>query len=197
MHSSAQNPPKPVSNKPKLPKVPKWTVIKLDYFKQNLKEGATHKFTLGDLAKKHGLSYGHVRNKASEEKWGEELDELLKNKPKMAVEAVKQLSIVNELEVRLRQATISRQAINKALAAIEGIDPSKMEVKDAIALLRLGLENERKALGIPDNVRFEMPKDVGGEQTAVTEAMDLIRRIKEKRKAIEGEFSVDSDGQGS
>jgi hypothetical protein len=115
----------------------------------------------------------------------------------MAVEAVKQLSIVNELEVRLRQATISRQAINKALAAIDGIDPSKLDVKDAIALLRLGLENERKALGIPDNVRFEMPKDAGGEQTAVVEAMDLIRRIKEKRKAIEGEYSVDGDGQGS
>jgi hypothetical protein len=194
MHMSAQKPPVP-SNKPKVKAPPKWSVIKLDYFQQNTKPGITHKFTLGDLAKKHGLSYGHVRNVAGKEGWQAELDELMKDKPKLAIQATKQLAIVNEIEVRLRQATISRKAIDKAIAALDLVPAEKLEVKDAINLLKLGLEQERKALGIPEDVRIEVPKG-DGEREAVTEAMDLIGRLRERHKALKGEFTVEKNDDG-
>jgi hypothetical protein len=194
MHMSAQKPSVP-SNKPKVKPTPKWSVIKLDFFQQNTKAGITHKFTLGDLAKKHGLSYGHVRNVASKEHWQDELDELLKDKPKLAIQATKQLAIVNEIEVRLRQATISRKAIDKAIAALDLVPADKLEVKDAINLLKLGLEQERKALGIPEDVRIEVPKG-DGEREAVNEAMAMIGRLRERHKALKGEFTVEKTDDG-
>jgi hypothetical protein len=56
----------------------------------------------------------------------------------------------DETEVRRRQAGMARVAIAKALEALKYIKASDLSPNEAFRLLKLGLEQERRALGIPN-----------------------------------------------
>jgi hypothetical protein len=108
-----------------------------------------------------------------------------------ATEAVKDLSFVSEVDVRLRQANFSRVAVDKAMATICLLNPEDLSAKDAIALLRLGLEQERKAMGIPEVVNIQTIKDASEKKLkAIQRAMAIIDSLKpdvEVEEVEEGE----------
>ena len=64
-----------------------------------------------------------------------------------------------------------------------------MSAKDAIALLRVGLQEERRALGLIDKVTYEADSGDAEAQklTAVQQAMAIIDRIAKERPTTKPE----------
>ena len=135
-----------------------WSVAKLDYITENLhRAGRGDPYTLKDVAAKWGVSYGQARNIAGRDKWNAELAQREKERNNKALEKVQTYEQFNEAEIRSRQARYSRLAMGKAMQRLAALDPATLTVKEAIELLKLGLVEERKALGLPDAFTFTPP----------------------------------------
>lgn len=164
-----------------------WLALRIDFFTVNLEPERVAPFTLKDLADKHHVDYGSVRNRAAEEKWRDELKMMFdERREEMKRMILDNSQIEGEVEVRLRQAHVSRLCISKALLALEQLNPQKMKPMEIIMLMDLGLKQERAALGL--NETFIPPTPPTTEDTkvqrAVGGALEAIQRLKD-RKALE------------
>lgn len=160
------------------PKGVDWSVAKVDFLTQNLRREAGGKpYTLRDVAEKWGVSYGQVRNVAARDKWNQELAQQKEARAKAAVQSVQTYEQYNEAEIRSRQARYARLAMGKAMQKLNSVDPAKLTVKEAIELLRLGLVEERKALGMPEAFTFTPAQQ--GEDGEYKSVIDHINRQKE------------------
>ncbi len=75
---------------------------------------------------------------------------MLSDRDKRSLKEVRDRAMWDETEVRLRQAGMARVAMAKAVEALKYIKASDLSLNQAFRLLKLGLEQERRALGIPD-----------------------------------------------
>jgi hypothetical protein len=174
-----------------LPKGISWDQLRLEFFVKNLNPQGKKLLTLHALAKTHGLNYGSLRNVACKGKWTVELRRLLKEKQELADQFIQNLQVEQEVEVRTRQAQFARMAQNKAILKLSMIDPKNLTVKEATELLKLGLQEERRALGLEEDYTAPPPSSIRSSQTqeAISKAMGIIQNLK--GRIVEG--SIDAD----
>jgi len=175
-----------------------WGAIKTDWIAKNLVQGGKP-FSLKQVAKKWGASYGTVKNRAHKDKWRGDLTKAMEDRDKRSIQEVKDQSVWSVSEVRWRQARMARMAMAKAMEALNRIKVEDLTQKNAIRLLELGLEQERRALGIPTITKVEhehAPDDVyesvEDRMARVREFRDLAVRFKEFVASREVEEYVDA-----
>lgn len=149
---------------------------KLLYIRENLKDGDTP-YTLRMAAEEVGLSYDYVKLTSSQEKWRDQLKEIVTERMKEVTDATRTFAIYDEVAVRTRQAQFARLAQNKAILRIQALDPDKLTVKEAIELLRLGLDQERRSLGMVDQVVQVNTDTTPATRDVINEALAVIRSL--------------------
>jgi hypothetical protein len=141
-----------------------WLVIRDEWV--SLKANGSS-ISLREFGKQRGINYNHIRIKSSEDKWAaavanrtkdieQRVNDQLIQRSADAITAVRQALASDEFEVRERQATIARGMQKKAISRLDTIPVDQLTAKEAIDMLRIGMEQERRALGIPDEQRVEM-----------------------------------------
>lgn len=154
-----------------------WEKLRADYLAENIKQGKDKPFTLKQLAVRWHIPYKTVRNRSSQEGWTEQLHLKLQEQHVAVVNKVSEAEVLNEVEIRTRQAAISRVVLDKALRRLEMVPAEELTKREAIELLKLGLTEERKAAGLAD--RFEMTAEAPGSLfMAVDERLKNHRRIE-------------------
>lgn len=144
-----------------MPKID-WTPIKTDFMTENLIRDRQSPFSLKELASKWHLSYRTVRNHAHKEKWGDELRQRVFEMNRKSLDVVQEQRSFDEAEVRTRQADAAREMLDLALSKLRTIRPQDLSKKEAIELLRIGLNEERRALGLAD--RYELKAQVNSQE---------------------------------
>jgi lambda repressor-like predicted transcriptional regulator len=129
-----------------------WGAIKADYI--NSKLGPKKGMSLRTLAEHWSVSYGTLRNKAATENWNAAITEEEQIRAERVTVIVREREVQEEAEVRLRQARVARMALSKAEARLKELNPSLLSVREVIDLLRLGLVEERAALGFAERYQF-------------------------------------------
>ena len=149
-----------------------WTTLKSDYFAENMRLDKQQPFTLKELSIRWKIAYKTIRNKASIEKWNDELQERIAEQQSSIIHQVQAVQIETETEIRERQATIARNMVNKAMEKLATVAPEDLTNREAIELAKLGLVEERKALGLAD--KYEVSKAENSEGGATVE--ELLQR---------------------
>jgi hypothetical protein len=173
-----------------------WADIREEYIEQNL--SVDHRWSLRQVAELYGLNYGTVRNKAADEGWNQQLENRRVSSRVTALEALREAKgIFNEIEVRVRQARFGRDMTTKGMQKLANVDPEKLTIPQAIEMARVGMDQERRALGMPD--RYEFIGIPGTEERDQhLHALDeLIGVLERKANIIEGEAKeiVDDSGE--
>ena len=155
-----------------------WPTLKHEWMAKNMSPSGPP-FTLKELAVRYGVVYGTVKNRAHREGWRVELTEALAERDKQATTEVMSRAVWDVAEVRWRQARIARVAMTKAMAALAKIDVDKLTASEAIRLLDLGLEQERRALGIAVVTRIEHERAPQDDYESVEERMDKVKQFRD------------------
>lgn len=148
------------------------------------------------LATKWGFHPQSVRNRAAREKWWGEAKENYNFTATPFIEITEQLW----MEVRSNHLEMARALQEKAEEWLATVDGSKLQAKDAIALMKLGLEEERKALGMPE-MYVAKPKEVvqNKEQDHLTDQLQDHREVQRVgamiMQALTAENQVIEDAQ--
>ncbi len=155
-----------------------WRTIKTDWIAKNLRVGQKP-FTLKQVAKKWGVAYGTVKNKAYRDGWRGQLADSISDRDKRSLKEVRARAMWDETEVRLRQARVARAAMAKALKAIIQIKQKDLTVSMATRMLKMGLEQERRALGIPKLSPPEHHPPTDDEYESVEDKMARVRKFRD------------------
>lgn len=154
-----------------------WQAIKMDYLLKSIRINKS--FSMKKLADEWNIPHGSLRNRASMERWSVQLKDKLDEQRGDVVSQVQTLSGYKEVEVRMRQTDLSRIMMEKAGQRIKRIKPDELTIKEAIEMARLGMEQERKALGMPD--KFEVSSidkpETAGEFASVEERISKHSRM--------------------
>ena len=145
--------------------------------------------TLPKLAEKFGISYPVVRNKSSKHNWFAEVEKRLKEiddvvatkiqeRSTMVMDKLQEEFVGNEVEIRIRHAKIARGLQAKAVKRLSTIAIDQLSPRDAIALLKLGIDEERRALGMPSDYVAPPQDNVHPEYRSVKEQMGNHQRIQ-------------------
>lgn len=142
------------------------------------------------LGEKYGFSSQTIRNKASGEGWAKEVakrkqeaSQLVESKmveaTSLATEKLKQDFATNEAAIRSRHASIARALQVKAMARLREFDMKDFKPRDALAMLELGLREERFAVGMKETADPlpEQGTQVPQEYKSVAEAMGGHRKL--------------------
>lgn len=151
----------------------RWAALKEEWLVQNLAMTDGGTFSFKALAEMHGLSHGTVRNHAAKYKWHEELKVRASNVQERVVEAVQTSIVETELQVRMRHATVSKFALSKGLERIRNISSETLTPREAIDLMRIGMEYERRSYGFRDQYEFWVHQNRPDNSTP--EHMSVIR----------------------
>lgn len=141
-----------------------WNLIREDYV--TLKVNGSP-MTMREFAKRHHVQLPYLHRLSSDQKWGEivkqrvedinnRVTDQLVQRSADAIGLVRQSFATSEAELRERHAKISRDIQGKAITRLNQIPVSKFTAREAIDLLRMGMEQERRALGIPDEQRLHV-----------------------------------------
>lgn len=175
-----------------LPAKKRWELIKEDWIAQNLRlMPGEPAYTLKQLAAAWGIAYVVIRQMSSKHKWGPQLKERLAKLQEETHARLHEVALFDEIEIRTRQATYARLASSIAFQKLQTLDEKaikNMSVKDAVELLKIGLGEERQALGIGDVVAT--PKSP--EDRAVLsekQVFAVARRVLEMRKQADGSYA--------
>lgn len=154
--------------KAKLPNGLTWADVEKEYVEHNI-EHPEAPLTHAMIAEKYGVTFSSVNSASKRHSWGQKVTEgrMLKRGFEQAAFAG---MVVNEAEVRKRQAEMAQTIAMRAYQRLLEIDPSELGPKEARMLLQLGLEQNRKALGLPDTFVF-IP---GGQQQQTSTVQDAI-----------------------
>ena len=173
----------------------RWEAIKEDYIAQNLTRAKGQPaFNLRKLAEAHNVSYHYVRQIAATQKWNKQLKERIEQRKQEAVASITGVALFDEIEIRTRQATYARLASSLAHQKLSGMtveDIKKMSVRDAIELLRIGLTEERVALGIKD-IGGTPPPPEAERQLSDQQVFAVARRVIELKRGQDGSYGADS-----
>jgi hypothetical protein len=132
-----------------------WREIKDEWMLSRL---AGKPVSVAELAKRYNISEGTIRNRSSSEKWSAELSDRMESqeavlsramveRSEAALEELRRDFIGSEIEVRRRHAIMARGMQLKAVQRLTLLPPDQLSARDALAMLKLGLDEERRALG--------------------------------------------------
>lgn len=127
--------------------------------------------SLKDIAIKYSIPYESVRNRSSIGKWPEKLKQRMQDYTDQVAQRMAAASnevldglqkefVGNELEIRTRHAQIARGMQAKATKRLISMPIEELTARDALAMLQLGITEERKAMGLPD-VYVKGAEDMG------------------------------------
>ena len=114
----------------------------------------------------------------------------------LAKSAIQRSRIFNELEVRVRQATYGNLVQGKAVMRLNTIDPAKLTIREAIDLMRMGVEMERKALAMPDHFIYAEGLGTEDEEFTSDKARAVFWEAIELLKQEDGTYAIDGDNSG-
>lgn len=117
--------------------------------------------TLDQLADEFKVARSSVYNKSAKGKWTSELAfkmtnrdtivaSALQTRSELAIAKLQESFIGDEFEVRKRHALMAKGMQAKAIRRLQDIDSKDLRPSDALAMLKLGLDEERRALGLPE-----------------------------------------------
>lgn len=117
---------------------------------------------LATWARTHEITPSHISFISSTQKWPEKVQQKIEDrnnavhaelaeKSKAALVKLRLTMSGDEIQVRTRHCRIARDLQVKALARLSTIHPDMLKPSEAIELLKLGLAEERKALGLPED----------------------------------------------
>ena len=171
-----------------------WKQLKADWLSRNLDPTREEKYTLKDVALEYSLSYNHVKKMASQNDWTKTLKTC---KAQIEAEAAKKFIeglAVSEADIRLRQHKVSAAMIEKAFAALQAIDPATISTKDATQLMRLGLTQERAAVGLADRIDFQdLSKPTHEDHESPLVKMELAKKKNQLADQLLAELDDDED----
>ena len=167
-----------------------WNKLRLEYLRENLHSGRAERFTLADLAKRQDISHGLVRNVAARDGWTKQLEEMLVTVNAEATSALQERFRVKEIDVRLRQAAFCQIVMTKAMSKLLLMEADELTAKDAIALLSLGLQQERRAMGIAEEVSIEVMQEQAKRNEdryleAVKKSKEILGRLRTRLASTE------------
>jgi len=174
-----------------------WEYFREEWINQNLvdREGP---YTLKMLAEDHELDYSYLQNKSATEGWMGLLKDRRSESSHVSKNAIERSRIFNELEVRVRQATYGNLAQSKAAVKLNDINPKDLSIREAIDLMRLGAELERKALAMPDHFIYTEGTGLQEEDFTSEKAKGIFRKVINLLEQDDGTFAIDDyDGDTS
>lgn len=176
----------------------RWASLKEEFLDLSLAGAHIHWPTLAD---KYKFDVNTVRNRASTQKWYAEietrrkareeiLDTKLSERTAMALDELNRDFATNEAAIRKRHATMARGLQGRAIARLKEIPLSEFTARDALAMLKLGIDEERFAMGMsqtfegssapPPNTQYQPLVDqIGGHQKVQKIGMLLLAAIKD------------------
>jgi len=193
------------------PAVANWASLREEWLERNLEDDALN---LTDFARQKGLKESTVINRARTEQWAEELQARRANLDTATKTALVEASAAmtselaffrkyharvqekiatDELEARLRHAAIARGVIQMALDGLARLHLDDLRPRELIDLLKLGLGEEREALGIVANQTLTVLLGEKSQSAAETQAMaDLLKAIRacKQRDTLMGEATA-------
>lgn len=132
-----------------------WVKVKNRYLQENLDPSRVEPYSLKAVSKETGLDYGSVRRHAAKEKWRDELAMRIKERDDAAIDGIQVEADYSEFEVRSRHIDLAQLLQEKGLARLKEIEMAgDISVKDAIELVKLGVNIERQSIGIRDGSLF-------------------------------------------
>ena len=175
-------------NVPKIdPAHPDWVILRAEFLYENLAVGRKNEFKLKDLAARHGVNYGTLRNVAGREGWSADLNRMRDEKKVQVDQVIMNVQLSSEIDVRVRQAQFAVIAQQKAMLKLQAMKPEALTPSEAIKLLELGMNQERKALGLDDSFAPPPQTHLKSKQTldAIASARATIGRLKQKLLGID------------
>ena len=165
-----------------------WPEVMEFYITGNLLAQGGKPLTLKAVSIRFGLNEGTVRNKASAGDWSGQLRQRRVEVNDQVSAKLLEHTIVNikavqlqpnnsEVEVRGRHATLGRAMQAKAALRLRNLDSSQLTARDAIALMKLGIEQEAKALGLSSRVSGGTPLDGSSEDFTIDDADSVLAEI--------------------
>lgn len=165
---------------PSLPAGVTWEDMGHEYLSRNL-DDPKQPFTLMALATKYDIPFTNVKDASYRYHWQEQLSERRLLQRGMIQAQIAQL-VVNEAEVRRRQAEMAETVALRAFQRLCELDPSELSARDARMMLEMGLVQQRKALGMAEAFVF-----LPGSETAGKTVQDAIAE-HEKVKRVGAAF---------
>ena len=107
--------------------------------------------TLAVLAAHYGVAVETVCRHAAAEKWAAQR---VQHRHTVAIRG-REKATTSEAEIRVRHIGIAKLMQAKAIARLRTLDPEKMDLSEVRHYLRDATEIERRAAGIPDEVRTD------------------------------------------
>ena len=146
----------------------RWASLKEEFIELSITNKRIHWPT---LAAKYGIPVQTARNKASTQKWHAEiearnkarediLEQKMVERTAMALDELNKDFASNEASIRKRHATMARGLQVRAITRLRDIDLTQLTARDALFMLKLGIDEERFAMGMTQV--YEPPK--GGEK---------------------------------
>jgi len=168
-----------------------------------------------ELAQKYKISRQGIYNRASVDKWTaqlaarekEKVDFLattLKESSDMAIKNVQNELSTNETDVRIKHTVIARALQGRAIKFLTGIPLDRLTPRDALLMLKIGLEEERKALGLPDSfIKTETDvthhpeyrgfvQQIDNHKELQAKGLELLKRMRDRKGPITDE-TTDAD----
>jgi hypothetical protein len=132
-----------------------WVAVKNRYLQENLDPGRVEPYSLKSVSIEAGLDYGSVRRHAAKEKWKAELETRRQERDEAAIGEIQVEADYSEFEVRSRHIELAQLLQEKGLSRLKEIElAGDISVKDAIELVKLGVNLERQSIGIRDGSLF-------------------------------------------
>ena len=140
--SRAKRPPNPIQGPPKYD----WSGLRRAYIR------GEDTVTLDSLGNDAGTpKSGTIKNRAAREDW----TELRAQFREQVVTKTREIDLDLKAEVRGRHAKVGKALITLGVRALAHQNPEQLEAVDAVRLLKIGTDIERKALGMEEiNVRL-------------------------------------------
>lgn len=175
----------------------KWAALKEEFIEMTITGRGVHWPT---LAEKYGFPVETCRNKASVNKWYADIEERRKMREEvlehklterttMALDQLNQDFATNEAAIRKRHATMARGLQGRAITRLKEIPLSDFTARDALAMLKLGIDEERFAMGMselykkPDDAPADngfqpIVEQIGGHQKVQRIGLMLLEALK-------------------
>jgi len=110
--------------------------------------------SLKDLAQKHNISYGTLKNKSAREGWNKELKISKREIDKKVTTELKERKIVTELEVREKNYEAADLCLDKGVEKLLKLKGEEFTAEIVIKLIQLGIKGRSDSIGISN--RFEV-----------------------------------------
>lgn len=140
------------------------------------------------LAAKYGFSAQSARNKASTQKWYAEIEERRKaredliedklaHRTSLALDKLNDNFATNEAAIRTRHATMARGLQVRAITRLKELPLSAFTARDALTMLRMGMEEERFALGMKETADPVNDSPKSNEYSPIMEQMGGHKKV--------------------